>query len=427
MIFSHPTRLFKSNSQDKLSYDCIDNFNPINTPSSNDIIQIKLFDPFVIFRGNENESVGSLLRGEIILTLDKPMKISYIELKFSGKTKIVRLNGDEYKEEIVSQNINLLSHSTSPNTTITSSSSSSSSSLSFPTKLFSKPLFSSSRVKKTYYTFSSGIHKLSFEFHLPGSLPESVKSCSGSVEYKLKFKFDYMTTFYSKTLSSSRKVEIIRMLSDCINYSGIESSRSYDRILDYQLSIPKKSYSLDETIPIDIKIIPLINQFKLYSVKCLLVQKIYMKDDDNNETINYSNYNNIFHFNENHKIYGTTMNFELSKCNDIIAHHSVNTPLIKIRHELRFCLLISITNSGYSQLYFNVGINLLSRSVKNDDVSLPKYDDDSFYCPCHPEYQRIAEFILGDSYNNGKSCNNLTCKFCNFINDKPPQYSKTLQ
>ncbi|GBC05262.1 hypothetical protein RclHR1_06140004 [Rhizophagus clarus] len=415
------TRLFGSNS------NCtFDNYTPLN-----DIIQINLFDPVVIFRGSVNESVGSLLRGEIILTLDKPLKISYIECKFFGGTKIVRPNGvlgtiNNYEERIISQNINLLSHPTSQSTTITPSSSSSL----LPIKLFSKPLFSSSRDKKNYYIFSSGVHKLSFETLLPGSLPESVKSYSGSVEYKLKFKFDYITTFYSKTLSSDREVEIIRILSDYINYSGIELSRNYDQIMDFELSIPKKSYSFDETIPINIKIVPLIKQFKLYSVECFLLQKTtYMENDDDTETVKCSDYNNIFNFDANYKIYETTMNFELSKCNDIFTHHSVDTPLIRIKHELRFCLFINITNRRYgkSKLYVNVEINLLSRSVKNDDVSLPKYDDISFYCPCHPEYQRIAEFILGDSYNNGKSCNNLTCKFGNLASNNPPQYSKAIQ
>ncbi|CAB5205506.1 unnamed protein product [Rhizophagus irregularis] len=392
MISSNPNRIYDSNLQDKSSHDCIiDKSNPINN-ISNDIIQINLFDPVVIIRGNVNESVGSLLRGEIILTLNKPMKIGSIELKFIGRTKIVRPNGafgtiDKYKEEIISQNINLLSHSTS-NTTITSTSSSSST---FPIKIFSKPLFSSPSVKERYYTFSSGTHKLSFEIHLPGSLPGSVKSDSGSVKYKLKFKIDYITTLYLKTLSSTREVEIIRMLTDYINYS-----------------------------------------------ECFLLQKItYMKDDDHTETIKNSNYNNIIRFNEHYdKIYETNMNFELNKCRDIIIHHSVDTPLIRIKHELRFCLLVSITKSDYgikSKLYFNIGINLLSRLVRNDDVLLPNYDDVSFYCPCHPEYQRIAELILGNSYNNNnniddeRSCDGLTCNFCNLSNNnKPPRYSKTI-
>ncbi|CAB4381453.1 unnamed protein product [Rhizophagus irregularis] len=439
MISSNPNRIYDSNLQDKSSHDCIiDKSNPINN-ISNDIIQINLFDPVVIIRGNVNESVGSLLRGEIILTLNKPMKIGSIELKFIGRTKIVRPNGafgtiDKYKEEIISQNINLLSHSTS-NTTITSTSSSSST---FPIKIFSKPLFSSPSVKERYYTFSSGTHKLSFEIHLPGSLPGSVKSDSGSVKYKLKFKIDYITTLYLKTLSSTREVEIIRMLTDYINYSGIEISRSYDKIIDYQLSIPKKSYTLDDIIPINIKIIPLIKQFRLHSIECFLLQKItYMKDDDHTETIKNSNYNNIIRFNEHYdKIYETNMNFELNKCRDIIIHHSVDTPLIRIKHELRFCLLVSITKSDYgikSKLYFNIGINLLSRLVRNDDVLLPNYDDVSFYCPCHPEYQRIAELILGNSYNNNNniddesSCDGLTCNFCNLSNNnKPPRYSKTI-
>jgi hypothetical protein len=328
----------------------------------------------------------------------------------------------KYKEEIISQNINLFS-TPSNTTTITSISSSSS----FPIKIFSKPFFSSSRIKKNYYTFSSGIHKFSFETHLPGSLPGSVKSDAGSVKYKLKFKFDYITTFYLKTLSSTHEVEIIRMLPDYVNYSGVELSRSYDKIMDYQLSIPKKSYSLGDIIPINFKVIPLIKQFKLYSVECFLLQKItYIKDDDYTETIKNSNYNNIFRFNDNYdKIYETTINFELPKCNDIIIHHSVDTPLIRIKHELRFGLLVSISNTNYSiksRLYFNVGINLLSRLIGNDDVSLPKYEDVSFYCPCHPEYQRIAEFILGNSLDNrddGRSCDDPMCTFCN---NKPPRY-----
>ncbi|CAG8586089.1 9216_t:CDS:2 [Rhizophagus irregularis] len=298
MISSNPNRIYDSNLQDKSSHDCIiDKSNPINN-ISNDIIQINLFDPVVIIRGNVNESVGSLLRGEIILTLNKPMKIGSIELKFIGRTKIVRPNG----------------------------------------------------------------------------------------------------------------VEIIRMLTDYINYSGIEISRSYDKIIDYQLSIPKKSYTLDDIIPINIKIIPLIKQFRLHSIECFLLQKItYMKDDDHTETIKNSNYNNIIRFNEHYdKIYETNMNFELNKCRDIIIHHSVDTPLIRIKHELRFCLLVSITKSDYgikSKLYFNIGINLLSRLVRNDDVLLPNYDD----------------------VNDERSCDGLTCNFCNLSNNnKPPRYSKTI-
>ncbi|RIA90722.1 hypothetical protein C1645_823018 [Glomus cerebriforme] len=386
-------------------------------------IEIKLFDPVIVFRGNVNESVGSVLRGEIILTLNKPTKITCIELKFSGKTKIFCLNAfgtvDKYNEEIISQNINFLSHSTSlipssstPSSSASpSSSSSTSSSSSFPIKLFSKPLFSS-RNKKKFLTFSSGIHKLSFEYHIPGSLPESITTEFGLIKYKLKFKIDYITTFYSKTLSSVRNVEIIRIiLPDYINYIGIELSRNFNQIINYQLSIPKKSYFLDESIPVNLKIIPLINHFKLHSIECLLAQKITFMKDNDTESIQYSNNNDNFQFDENDEkenieneignlIYEKSMIFELPKCNDINIHHSVETPLIRIKHELKFCFLVSIPNNDHrkkksnhiikSKLSFNVGINLLSCSVKNDVISLPNYDDDSFYCPSHPEYKRIA-------------------------------------
>ena len=45
--------------------------------------------------------------------------------------------------------------------------------------------------------------------------------------------------FYKKAMTKSD-------VADYINSSGIELSRSYKQFIDYQLSIPKKSFSLDE-------------------------------------------------------------------------------------------------------------------------------------------------------------------------------------
>ena len=48
-------------------------------------------------------------------------------------------------------------------------------------------------------------------------------------------------------------------------------------------------------------------------------------------------------------VYEKTMKFELLQCSNIIyciLHHSVETPLIRIKHELKFCLSLSISRKN---------------------------------------------------------------------------------
>lgn len=242
-----------------------------------------------------------------------------------------------------------------------------------------------------------------------------------------------------KTLSSVREVEIARItIPDYINSSGIEISRSFNQIVDYQVSIPKKFFFLDESIPINFKITPLIKKFKLYAIESVLIQKIFYAKNDNTkvEFVRYSDVNRSRFYDdedEGNLVYERTMMFDLSKCDNLIVHHSVETPLIKIKHELKLSFLISFPNEDgercgmdgtvKNKICFNVGIDLLSCLVKRDVITLPKYDDIGFYCSCHPKYQGIARFVLGDSFNGIEDgrCNNITC---NFADSRLPRYCK---
>ncbi|CAI2167635.1 18126_t:CDS:2 [Funneliformis geosporum] len=357
-------------------------------------IQIELFESVVIFRGNVNESVGSLLRGEIQLTLNKPEKIISIELQFYGETRTFSLSSfgaaTDDKIELISKDISFLNYSKSRS-------------------IFCK-LFSKLPNKQNYSTFSSGIHKLPFEFQLPGSLPESIKAKLGSIQYKLKCKVNHISKFHSKTLSNFRQVEIIR-LPDYVNYSyGIEISRIHEQIVEYQLSIPNNSFPLGDTVPIHIKLIPLIKKFKLHSIQIRLVQNVtYINNGRKNEYIqylNHSQFDNVKELKEDdyceeneigNSIYEKALMFELPKCNNNMIYCSLDTPLIEIKHELEFNI-----------------------------INLPNYEDTSFYCPCHPEYQRIARRVLGDSdddeEHNNCTCNYTTVENCFHVNN-PPRYS----
>ncbi|CAG8497119.1 2231_t:CDS:2 [Funneliformis caledonium] len=342
-------------------------------PLNKQDIQIDLFESVVIFRGNVNESVGSLLRGEITLTLNKPEKIISIELQFYGETRTFGLSSfgatTDDKIELISKKITFLNHS--------------SSSL---CKLFSKL-----PNKQNYSTFPSGIHKLPFEFQLPGSLPESIKAKLGSVQYKLKCKINHIPKFHSKTLLNVRQVEIIR-LPDYDNYSyGIEISRNYEQVIEYQLSIPKNSFPLGDTVPIHIKLIPLGKKFKLHSIQIRLVQNVtYTNNGHKTEYIQYLNHSQ---FDNVKKLY-------------------------LIDKEEDYCEEKEIGRSIYEKT--------LMFELPKYIINLPNYEDTSFYCPCHPEYQRIARRVLGDS-DDDEEHNNLTCNYTTVENyfhvNNPPRYS----
>lgn len=57
-------------------------------PLSSNNLQISLLESTLFLRGSSEESLGSFLRGELVLNLPNPMEIKKIEMNFVGNLRI---------------------------------------------------------------------------------------------------------------------------------------------------------------------------------------------------------------------------------------------------------------------------------------------------------------------------------------------------
>ncbi|GBB99332.1 hypothetical protein RclHR1_03490014 [Rhizophagus clarus] len=423
-------------------------FNKIRTG-----LELKLVEPVIFFRGKPEEAVGCVLRGDLILNLAKDTNIRKLVLKFVGKTQT------QWREDkrTISEEREIISHTWEFINTSKKSNHNAINSFRFKSltnkfsnsSLNSSSTFnSSSSYKKSY---SSGSHTFSFELHLPGSLPETANTELGTVKYYLKAKA-YRSRLSPK-IRLLQEVEILRTLPDHINSQGIGFSREFNDLLSYEINIPKKAYPLGQHIPIDMKISPYVKKLKVTGVRIQVVEKTTytscgQKVTDSREVARQ----NLETFGKNRLIedeedgdignvtYQQTMNLTLPKCLRPV-HYSCTTPLISVAHDLKFSFLISLPRDAnvqnsikHAELKISVPITLLSCKAIEDYVTLPSYEDDSFYCPCHPEYLRMARLVLGESegnriencyngsYNHNKSLNVQR----NIYGRAPPSYEDSI-
>lgn len=62
------------------------------TPSP--LFQIRLENDSLTMHGSQSESVGCVLRGQLVLAITEPTKFKEIKLSFQGKSKVGWVDGD---------------------------------------------------------------------------------------------------------------------------------------------------------------------------------------------------------------------------------------------------------------------------------------------------------------------------------------------
>ncbi|CAG8448218.1 4689_t:CDS:2 [Diversispora eburnea] len=235
-------------------------------PSTN--LKINLVEPILFMRGISEESAGCFLRGELILNLSKPTKIQKIEMKFTGKMKTFWPEGKIYHGSYSNNNNlcetrNIFSHTWNfldENNFENSNNSSSRLSRRF------------SNIRSTnFQLLPSGTLSYPFELFVPGYLPETIEAERGKITYKLVA--NVVKHGLSINPSVTRYVPIIRTLLDEEILEGIVLSKNWNHCLNYDINIPKKAYSLGDSIDIDLKLTPLVRNLHIINVKIKLAQE----------------------------------------------------------------------------------------------------------------------------------------------------------
>ncbi|CAG8478170.1 13758_t:CDS:2 [Racocetra fulgida] len=340
---------------------------------------IKLVEPTVIFRGDPQEAPGVFLRGDLILNLSKPTNIKGIEMEFVGKSKTFWISDDVRQERnIHSEKREIISHKWQ----------------------FMTPHVNESSTHEHSRHSILGIKQLSSSPHdhtnitPPGNLPETISADLGYVQYRLSAQA-HRPGLLPK-LSKEIDIEVIRILPDDFDSEGIALSKDYEDILNYEISIPKKSYPLGQAIPIEIKLIPYIKKLKIHGITIKLLETtIYNAQNemfgitkvlatlDIENLVHDSLLQDVDEGDIGNTSYQSNFDFQLPNCNS------------------KFSIMVTLPkNDTRTKLRVECDINLVSWFATNQNFTLPKYEESLLFCPCNPEYQRIARLVLGDAAND---------------------------
>ncbi|GBB98855.1 hypothetical protein RclHR1_03340016 [Rhizophagus clarus] len=404
---SFPHNHHHTHDNEKANY-YLSKFRKIISQSSSEL-QIKLIEPILYFQGNPEESLGCFMRGELIMNLSKPTKIKRIEMKFIGRMKTYwpqckvyygsNTNRNELCEEceIINHNWAFLP-SQSSSILLTSQ---------------SPENFSDN----DYHLLPAGIYTYPFELFLPGTLPETIQAQLGNVIYKLHATA--IKAKFSPNLHTSQHVTIVRTLSEETNSQGIAISRDWLGLINYEITIPNKAYSIGDSINIDFKTIPQVKRVRVIGLRIELNEKsIYRSRGQKNiesKILSVHRINDSNSDKENEKdndiilddiFYHKNFTFPLPKCSNYI-HISCTWPSITISHSLKFHINVKVPVNSKKNGNFT---NKFKKEVIEIDVPITLLS-----CRCAENLPQYDE-----------SWTNLDQDYSHDFNDLPPTYETSI-
>ncbi|CAI2167311.1 8882_t:CDS:2 [Funneliformis geosporum] len=362
--------------------------------SSRNKLKIKLVESTIILHGSPEESLGCFLRGDLILNLTKLTKIKRLELTFLGKTKLfiphstgeIAASSNYIEQEIISHNWTFLGQSQE---TINNDDDDSSASSVHNNKTFTSRLFhsiskssTSNKSSKHHHVLTKGTHTFPFELFLPGTLPESINTNIGKINYKVTAKVIKSGIF--SRIRKTQYVTILRTISDEWNQGKVVSN-DWSNLCRYEISFLKKAFPIGDCMKIDLKLMPKDKvKLDLQHVHIDLVEKsVYnisssSKQSSQEITICGIKINDfikewIDKDSNNLKLcYHETISFRIPNLPYVI-HPSYSSDPITISHELR--LLFNIKDDILPLYDENDNESMVSNyswdEISLDDVSLP--------------------------------------------------------
>ncbi|CAI2167075.1 18309_t:CDS:1 [Funneliformis geosporum] len=393
--------------------------------SSRNKLKIKLVESTIILHGSPEESLGCFLRGDLILNLTKLTKIKRLELTFLGKTKLfiphstgeIAASSNYIEQEIISHNWTFLGQSQE---TINNDDDDSSASSVHNNKTFTSRLFhsiskssTSNKSSKHHHVLTKGTHTFPFELFLPGTLPESINTNIGKINYKVTAKVIKSGIF--SRIRKTQYVTILRTISDEWNQGKVVSN-DWSNLCRYEISFLKKAFPIGDCMKIDLKLMPKDKvKLDLQHVHIDLVEKSvynisssskqssqeiticgikindfikeWIDKDSNNLSTHIFKYdkNNIQQNEEGREdneslelCYHETISFRIPNLPYVI-HPSYSSDPITISHELRLLFNIKVHGNNQSKISkikkFKLIIPIIILSAICKDDILPLYDE----------------------------------------------------
>ncbi|KAH0492699.1 hypothetical protein TgHK011_007640 [Trichoderma gracile] len=228
-------------------------FSSVTGRHSYSLFDIRLEEDFIVFRGNEQESSGQLLKGVVVLCLSSPLRMEDIHLRLIGTLRLQyesRINHSPYHTpgvtgQRVDRSVNILDHRFPP--------------------------FVGTHGKSM--TLPAGNYEYPFEYLLPGDTPESVEGIpEASITYRLKATVSRGKFAYD--LHAYKHLRIIRTLEpgalEFLHAMSVENI--WPNKIEYSIVIPQKAVVFGGTINMEMRFSPLLKGLEIGEINAKMVE-----------------------------------------------------------------------------------------------------------------------------------------------------------
>ncbi|GAP91271.1 putative carbon catabolite repression protein [Rosellinia necatrix] len=327
-------------------------FNPFASAGSRhcSLFEIRLDSDFIVFRGNEHEASGQLLKGVVVLCLKEHLKVEDIHLRLTGHCRIAWLDGKQTPSGIHNQKVDrttaILKHNWTPFVGETNH----------------------------HNTLAPGNYEWPFEIMLAGDTPESVEGLyQTGITYL--FKATVSRGKLAKNLHAYKRLRIVRTLEPAaleLNHA-MSVENVWPNKIEYSVGIPQKAVVFGSSVPLQMRFTPLLKGLEIGNIKVKMFEAQELSASGQGHPLRTHKHDRevanwdleVSHTTHWHDMIeetgqeGWVVNQELplpKKLNQCIQDCTVQG--IKIRHKLRLTVALNNPDGHVSELRATLPVNI---------------------------------------------------------------------
>ncbi|GAA5992336.1 hypothetical protein JCM10908_000433 [Rhodotorula pacifica] len=246
-------------------------------PHGPEPLEIHLESPDIVLRGfTGDEFEPATLNGQVVLNLAQPTDLKEVSLVFTGVARISWRDSSTHHHDhpLFFHDFNFLN----------------------PSSHTSRE--DSRREHHHVHTLKAGRHVFPFSLTIPGSLPASLRTYTGTgvIEYKLK-ALAQRPGFTAADWKSRKIVRISRSFgADAVEFNQtLEIENTWPGKVMYSFTLPHKAFAAGDTIPVAVKFSPLAKGVRIVSLITTIREHttVYSKSSSHSEardatTVKYS-------------------------------------------------------------------------------------------------------------------------------------------
>ncbi|KAK9779990.1 putative Arrestin C-terminal-like domain-containing protein [Seiridium cardinale] len=227
-------------------------FNPFGASHRNacTLFEIRLENDFIVFRGNEHEAAGQLLKGNLVLCLKEPLRVEDVHLRLQGNCRIAWIEAKQTPTGIHNQKVDktttILRHSWNP--------------------FVGGP-------QSHGQLLAAGNYEWPFELLLPGDTAESVEGLyQTNISYLLKATISRGKL--AKNHHAYKRLRIIRTLDPtALEFNHAMSVENiWPNKIEYSVVIPQKALVFGSGVPLEMRFTPLLKGLDMGEITVKLLE-----------------------------------------------------------------------------------------------------------------------------------------------------------